>query len=214
MPEKASDAYVQQTFDRFAATFDAVLDKLEYRAPTLVGQAVAALYAEDMEKQVILDAGCGTGLCGDWLKPYAQRLLGVDLSAQMLNKARGRELYDELIEAELVEYLSRQSAVFDLIVSADTLVYFGKLDALFAAAKQALKSDGVLIFTVEKQSGEQVFVLNYHGRYSHSEGYVVSHLQAAGFEVRGLETVTLRKEAGEPVIGMLVTAVVAGDFGG
>ena len=36
----------------------------------------------------ILDAGCGTGLCGPLLAPYARRLVGVDLSDGMLKHAR------------------------------------------------------------------------------------------------------------------------------
>ena len=35
----------------------------------------------------MLDAGCGTGLCGPLLKPFAGRLDGVDLSPRMLAKA-------------------------------------------------------------------------------------------------------------------------------
>ena len=35
----------------------------------------------------VLDAGCGTGLCGPLLAPYARRLAGVDLSGGMLAQA-------------------------------------------------------------------------------------------------------------------------------
>ena len=38
----------------------------------------------------VLDAGCGTGLCGPLVAPYARRLVGVDLSEAMLARpARG-----------------------------------------------------------------------------------------------------------------------------
>ena len=36
----------------------------------------------------ILDAGCGTGLCGPLLRPLAARLVGVDLSEKMVELAR------------------------------------------------------------------------------------------------------------------------------
>ena len=36
-----------------------------------------------------------------------------------------------------------------MIVSADTLVYFGDLDAVFAAAAGALRPGGLFIFTLE-----------------------------------------------------------------
>ena len=38
----------------------------------------------------VLDAGCGTGLCGPGLRGRAGRLVGVDLSPEMLKRAAGR----------------------------------------------------------------------------------------------------------------------------
>ena len=47
----------------------------------------------------VLDAGCGTGLCGPLVAPYARRLVGVDLSARMLDAGRRRDsVYDELYQ--------------------------------------------------------------------------------------------------------------------
>lgn len=208
MPEKASENYIQETFDRFAASFDTVLNGLEYRAPSLVGEAVMKLLPSPQNQFRILDAGCGTGLSGIALRPYANQLIGVDLSQGMLNKAKHRKLYDELIKEDLVRYLLTVTPAFDVIISADTLVYFGALEAFLQAASQALTIRGTLVFTLEKYDGEQDFHLNYHGRYAHSPRYVTDCLINAGFEVRALETVILRKEKGEPVVGILVTASV------
>ena len=61
-----------------------------------------------------------------------------------------RKLYAELIRAELGEYLAAQSDRFDLIVSADTLVYFGALEPVLAAAA---KGRGALL--VAMCSGRQ-----------------------------------------------------------
>ena len=53
----------------------------------------------------VLDLGCGTGLAGQMLRPCASRLVGVDLSAEMLAKAEARNIYDQLVAAELTEWL-------------------------------------------------------------------------------------------------------------
>ncbi|MCX4239251.1 class I SAM-dependent DNA methyltransferase [Paraliomyxa miuraensis] len=58
----------------------------------------------------VLDAGCGTGLCAPLLRPLARTLVGVDLSGKMLDQARRRGGYDELIEAELTEMLDAHAA--------------------------------------------------------------------------------------------------------
>jgi predicted TPR repeat methyltransferase len=208
-PERASDRYVTETFDMFAECFDKVLETLEYRAPALVGQAVAEVTGTPAGTLEVLDAGCGTGLCGQWLQPHARRLVGVDLSEKMLEKARGRGLYDELVRAELVGFLAAHPAAFHLVVSADTLCYFGNLAAAMAAAGTTLRPGGHLVFTVERAEDHEApagFRLNHHGRYSHTEGYLRAVLAAAGLRARSLASATLRLELGKPVAGLVVIA--------
>lgn len=206
IPDRASNGYVQQTFDKFAGSFDQVLENLDYRAPELVARAVGKLHLKAEANLSVLDAGCGTGLCGPLLRPYAATLVGVDLSPKMLAKAVGRQVYEELIEAELVAYLEGQIASFDLIVSADTLVYFGELRPFLQAAKRSMLAGGHLIFTLEKGECGLDYKLNIHGRYSHDREYVETAMAGAGLRICDIEEATLRKEAGEPVLGLLVTA--------
>ena len=105
VPPRASDAFIETTFDSFAASFDSKLAKLQYRAPALVAEMLAESGAEASRSLDVLDAGCGTGLCGPLIAPYARRLVGVDLSESMLAQARAREVYDELVKRELTAYL-------------------------------------------------------------------------------------------------------------
>lgn len=87
----------------------------------------------------MLDAGCGTDLCGPLLRAQARRLVGVDLSSGMVAKARARVGYDELVVAQLTAYLQVHSDAYDVVVSTDTLIYFGDLSPVFAAALGALR---------------------------------------------------------------------------
>ena len=84
-------AFVESTFDSFAASFDAKLAKLQYRAPSWSRRCSRTPGVEPSKRLDVLDAGCGTGLCGPLIAPYARRLVGVDLSAKMLAHARGAE---------------------------------------------------------------------------------------------------------------------------
>ena len=127
VPERASNAFVETTFDSFASSFEAKLQKLSYRAPALVGAMLERSGVEPCQQLDVLDAGCGTGLCGAIVAPFARRLVGVDLSEKMLAQAQDKKLYRTLVKAELTDYLRNNSETFDLIVSADTLVYFGCL---------------------------------------------------------------------------------------
>jgi predicted TPR repeat methyltransferase len=207
-PERASDAYIQKLFDNFAASFDAKLEKLDYRAPELVTEALRLAVGEPRAALRIVDAGCGTGLCGPLVKPWANHLSGCDLSVGMLRRARERRAYDALHHAELVYYLDTQPAAFDAVISADTLCYFGPLAAAFAAAKHCLRSGGWLVFTVEAlpDTSTEDHRLQLNGRYAHASEYLRSTLREAGMALRDMRSETLRMEAGLPVNGWLVTA--------
>lgn len=207
-PSRAPDAYVQQIFDDLADSFESHLAELEYRAPALLGEALAEVLASPAGTLDILDAGCGTGLCAPLLKPYAKRLIGVDLSARMLVLAEAKKEYDELVQAELAAYLGSKSEAFDLIVSADTLCYFGELAPVFQSAAKALRTGGLLAFTLEDAGKEADGAhLNQHCRYGHGRSYVEDALGAAGLQPRSITPVVLRKEAKLPVAGHLVIAV-------
>jgi predicted TPR repeat methyltransferase len=202
VPARASDAFVEATFDSFAGSFDAKLAKLLYRAPALVVELLARSGVEASNELDVLDAGCGTGLCGPLLAPYARRLVGVDLSERMLAQARVREVYDELIKGELTDYLTASAGMFDAIVSADTLVYFGPLEEVVQAAEGALRPGGHVVFTVEEQP-ESGYSLSVNGRYRHARQYVERTLVTAGLNAE-IEAAELRLEAGDPVQGLVV----------
>ncbi|HEY6822825.1 MAG TPA: tetratricopeptide repeat protein, partial [Steroidobacteraceae bacterium] len=213
VPERATDQFVQMVFDSFALSFDAKLEKLHYRAPQLIAAELARIRGTPEKSLVVLDAGCGTGLSAPLLAPFAARLIGVDLSAQMLAKARQRGGYDALLQSELTQYMRAHRAEFDLIVSSDTLCYFGALDAVLESARCALRGQGAVLFTVEQVEDALVpdagYRLNPHGRYSHSEGYVRRALAAAHFEVLGITQAMLRMESGCPVAGLIVSSKTA-----
>jgi predicted TPR repeat methyltransferase len=137
---------------RLADSFDQILENLQYRAPALVAEAAADVAGAPEGRLDILDAGCGTGLCGEHVKPFARRLVGVDLSLEMLKRAGVRKLYDDLILGELTAFVGAAPAAWDLVVSADTLVYFGDLAPVMAAALRGLRPGGHLVLPVERAS--------------------------------------------------------------
>jgi predicted TPR repeat methyltransferase len=206
VPPRASDAYIEKTFDSFAASFDAKLATLAYRAPALVTAMLENADVGASGSFDVLDAGCGTGLCGPLVAAYKRRLVGVDLSERMLDRARDRNVYDELVRGELTAYLRDHTDAFDVIVSADTLVYFGPLEEVVQAAENALRPRGHLIFTVEELRGDgpdTEYAISPNGRYRHARAYVEQVLAAAGLQPE-MVPAELRLEAGEPVPGLVV----------
>jgi predicted TPR repeat methyltransferase len=206
-PERASDAYVEKVFDQFAASFDTQLATLKYRAPEIVADALAALLPAPASQLDIADLGCGTGLCGPLVKRWARTLVGCDLSAGMLERAAPRRVYDQLVKAELVQFLVERPAAFDVLVSADTLIYFGELGPMLAAAHAALRPGGVLAFTLEALDDfdDADFRLTESGRYAHALPGLRARLAAAGFAEPAIGAITPRFESARAVAGWLVT---------
>lgn len=208
VPARASDAYLELSFDSFAESFERKLEQLSYRAPWLVAAALERGDRQPAAALDVLDAGCGTGLCGPLVKPYARRLVGIDLSVGMLTMARQKQAYDDLFKVELTSYLEQQRSAFDLIVSADTLVYFGPLERVADAAGRALRPGGQFVFTLEELVSPPAgveFHIETHGRYCHARPYVERVLQRAGFTT-DIAHADLRTESALPVAGLVVRA--------
>jgi predicted TPR repeat methyltransferase len=207
-PARADDDYVRNVFDDFADSFDEqLLKNLGYRAPQVLTDALKQVLGAPQSRLDVLDAGCGTGLCAPLIRPWARQLTGVDLSGGMVEKARLRGGYDDLAVAELTAYLEARPATCDVVLSADTLVYFGDLRPVLRASHAALRPGGWLAMTLEALDDEQDrSELSSSGRYRHSRGYVQRALLQAGFGDIRIVPDTLRKEAGEPVRGWVVLA--------
>lgn len=203
---RASDAYVQTVFDGFAASFDEKLALLNYRAPTLIRDALARVHPLAQAQFIVADAGCGTGLCGPLVAPWAQQLIGFDLSSGMIKQARLRGVYSELHKLELVQFLNAHPATYEVLISADTLCYFAGLKEPLTAAFAALKPGGHFIFTVEAADPNvETHCLMPSGRYAHSQAHVIAAATHAGFLVQAVLREKLREEAGQAVAGWLVT---------
>ena len=153
----------------------------------------------------VLDAGCGTGLCAARLRPLARRLAGLDLSERMVARARALGLYDELVVADLVDWLEddARASRFDAIVAADVLVYFGDLGAPVRACARALRPGGVLVFSTERGAARRLRA-GAVGRFSHDPRYVEAVAVEAGLELIESAEVSYRAEGGAPVAGTIV----------
>jgi predicted TPR repeat methyltransferase len=206
MPE----GYVRALFDGYAPGFDkALTEGLGYRAPELLFGAVQAAHAgARMKFGSVLDLGCGTGLAALPFRPFSDWMVGVDLSAAMLAQARGKGLYDRVIEAEVQRYLTEEAEIgarYHLVLAADVFMYFDNLEPVLKSAAQVLAPVGQLAFSVETHDGDGI-LLRETLRYAHGEAHVQRAVAAAGLKPVSLASASTRMEKGVAVPGLIVLA--------
>ena len=208
--ERATDSYVLEQFSGKAArAFDKHLKTLRYQGPKVVFGALQPWLDSQKKALNILDAGCGTGLCGAALKPYAKRMIGVDLSADMLIEAQAKGIYDELIESELTAFLESNTEKFDVIVCADTFIYFGSLSKVLKLMSNALAPAGCFTFTVERlDCGSRPYALMPSGRYAHTGHYLADVTAQNNLQIISLQDFVIRHERSLPIHGFVVVSAL------
>ncbi len=188
-------------------------DDLDYKGPERLFDGIRAVLGERTGLQV-LDLGCGSGFAGVVLKPMAARMIGIDLSPDMIELAKKREIYDALEVAEITDWLDKTDERFDLVSCCDCLIYFGDLRGITNAAAKRLKPGGVFAMTTER-GPTFPFRITDTGRYEHHPDHIRDAAAAAGLTVAHLEQSFLRFEYGADVIGnyaVLTKDPVAGEF--
>lgn len=205
-PDRAPASYVRKIFDDYADGFDKhLVEKLEYHTPTLIAEIVRHRLGAEHHALDILDLGCGTGLFGEQVKDIKKQLVGIDLAPKMINKARERGIYDQLIVGDLLEYLASTKAdQFDLIAATDVFNYVGNLLPVFEQVSRIITSDGWFTFSIEAApDSASDFVLDKSGRYQHHKNYLERLGTQFGFVPTHFSEAILRQEYGKPVSGYI-----------
>jgi len=120
----------------------------------------------------------------------------------MLAKARDRNVYDSLVEGEMIAFLEQTSERFDLVFAADAIIYLGELTAFFAAAARVTPPAGIVAFNIETTL-EAPYLLLPSGRFAHAVAALQENA-APWFAVRTSEPAVLRIEANARVLGGLL----------
>jgi len=92
----------------------------------------------------VLEIGCGTGKNTEWLLQKAEQIIAVDLSEEMLSKAKEKIQSDkvELIQADINSDWNFTEKIFDLIGFSLVLEHIENLDHIFKEAYKKLNDGG------------------------------------------------------------------------
>lgn len=106
---------------------------------------------ENGENKLALDLGIGTGLFTQILREKGFRVIGVDISEEMLKIARKRGF--EVIKHDLNDPLPFENDSFDFVFSMTSIEFLKDPKPLFNETKRVLKKDGkFLLITLNSLS--------------------------------------------------------------
>lgn len=205
--DQAPEQYVVQVFDDYADNFESHLTAtLQYQVPEHLVERLNQVATAPAAGWDALDLGCGTGLVGRAIAPWAHRITGVDLSSKMIEKARASGCYQRLVCDDVVRMLKQEAtASMDVAVAADVFIYIGRLNELLLEVHRVLRPGGYLAFSIETldESDGRPYRLEQTGRYSQSLAYMTSLAQEHGFSSEVCDASMIRQEAEQAVQGHL-----------
>ncbi|MCF6166962.1 class I SAM-dependent methyltransferase [Lutibacter sp.] len=97
----------------------------------------------------VIELGCGTGKNTLWLLKNAQKIIGLDFSQEMLNKAKEKINTANVVfkKADLTKPWDIENDFADLVTSSLTLEHIKNLDVIFKQTSQKLKPNGLFFIS-------------------------------------------------------------------
>ena len=196
--ERATDSYISSLFDDYADNFDNHLKRgLQCKAP----EAIANLIEEYQQGSMgtVCDLGCGTGLLGEKIATKTTSLAGVDLSPQMLAKAKSKNIYANLFHESIESHLKDNT--YDYYLACDVFPYIGNLNEIWRMLHRSRKFH--FGFSVETHEEPQDFVPQNSGRFSHNPQYIAKLCQQFSSKIIATKKTPLRNHGNSKIMGQV-----------
>jgi len=144
----------------------------------------------------VLDLCCGTGSVGAAISEKADHISGVDISPGMLEKARARGIYDQLICGDIGSALRSIDRSFSVVTCSVALYHWANLTPFFDAVASVLLPNGHLIFSVDPANDEMDIGQSTPREYAHSRAYIRRETASAGLREISITVDTHRSYPG------------------
>lgn len=140
-----TQADTDEYYTKWAATYDDELVRNGYRSPQRCAEALARFVPLD---DPVLDAGCGTGLSGSALATVGYTdVSGQDVNAEMIEKARERDLYRDLWVADPDDPFPFEVGTYAAMAAIGVIGPGAGPASLLGAALSALDTGGHIVFS-------------------------------------------------------------------
>ncbi len=113
----ADQAEMQQHYNRYAKMYEVIFHDYGFSAPYHVAWTLAGLLPD--RDAPVLDFGAGTGMVGVSLRELGfSNVVGVDICENMLEIARGKGVYADLVHDADGTWLADKAECFDAATSS------------------------------------------------------------------------------------------------
>eukprot|EP00439_Symbiodinium_sp_Y106_P039202 s2889_g4.t2 len=115
----------------------------------------------------------------------------------MIEKARQKEIYDDLHCRDLVAHLRRQAdSTCDLIIATDVVMYLYSIAPFIAEAERVLSAGGILAFSTESASEDEApptgVIERASERFAHTRKLILELAEKAHFTAEDVKEVDVR----------------------
>ena len=129
----------EQAYNNWASQYDTNINKTRDLEAQALRNTLLAIPFESC-----LEIGCGTGKNTVWFIEKAKQVTSVDLSAEMLAKAKEKISCDsvQFVQADITTDWSFRNQLYDLVSFSLVLEHIEKLEHIFNQTSAALKRGG------------------------------------------------------------------------
>jgi ubiquinone/menaquinone biosynthesis C-methylase UbiE len=130
---------VQQAYDQWSQQYDINENKTRDLEAKALREVLSTITFQNC-----LEVGCGTGKNTQWLITKAKQITAVDLSAEMLQKAKKKIANDDVsfIQADITKEWNFTTQQYDLVRFSLVLEHIENLEEVFRKAWDKLNSGG------------------------------------------------------------------------
>ncbi len=132
---------VKDAYNNWAAQYDTDLNKTRDLEAVSLRQTLS-----NIDFTSCLEVGCGTGKNTEWLAAKAKEVLAIDLSEEMLNKARNKTYKGNVsfLQFDMNETWDFTNRQFDVVVFSLVLEHIKDIDNIFNKVSEKIKPGGYL----------------------------------------------------------------------
>jgi 2-polyprenyl-3-methyl-5-hydroxy-6-metoxy-1,4-benzoquinol methylase len=163
-------------YDRWANRYASISDEGKMIFHEKIQMPVLQAEIETLQFKNTLDVGCGIGGYSDLLSKHSERVLGIDISPNMIELAKKRSTLDnvEFQASDILEFETNEK--FDFILAGFMLSYFSELSELFSKICSLMQNDAKLIITC-------LHPIRMSSVRKRKEGYQVENYLSEGFYI-------------------------------